>query len=48
MLFGSLKNPCPVENPPSNNLSKFIWQQAHDCGDIHIHDMDFLNMGTLT
>ena len=22
--------------------------QAHDCGDIHIHDMDFLNMGTLT
>ncbi|MCI6737830.1 MAG: anaerobic ribonucleoside triphosphate reductase [Intestinibacter sp.] len=22
--------------------------QAHDNGDIHIHDMDFLNMGTLT
>ena len=22
--------------------------QAHDSGDIHIHDMDFLNMGTLT
>lgn len=22
--------------------------KAHDAGDIHIHDMDFLNMGTLT
>ena len=22
--------------------------KAHDTGDIHIHDMDFLNMGTLT
>ena len=25
-----------------------IHSQAHDSGDIHIHDMDFLNMGTLT
>ena len=22
--------------------------QAHDTGEIHVHDMDFLNMGTLT
>ncbi|WP_042352038.1 anaerobic ribonucleoside triphosphate reductase [Bacillus massiliigorillae] len=30
------------------NILKPEYTHAHDCGDIHIHDMDFLNMGTLT
>lgn len=30
------------------NLLKPEYVNAHDCGEIHIHDMDFLNMGTLT
>ena len=30
------------------NVMNPIHSQAHDTGDVHIHDMDFLNMGTLT
>ena len=30
------------------NVLKPEHAMAHDSGDIHIHDMDFLNMGTLT
>lgn len=30
------------------NILKPDHARAHDSGDIHIHDMDFLNMGTLT
>ena len=30
------------------NMMNPIHSQAHDSGDVHIHDMDFLNMGTLT
>lgn len=29
-------------------MLKPIYSVAHDNGDIHIHDMDFMNMGTLT
>lgn len=31
-----------------SNVLKPEHAQAHEAGDIHIHDMDFLNMGTLT
>ncbi|MFS0784463.1 anaerobic ribonucleoside triphosphate reductase [Bacillus sp. 1P06AnD] len=31
-----------------SNVLKPSHSSAHDEGDIHIHDMDFLNMGTLT
>lgn len=31
-----------------NNVLKPDHALAHDSGDIHIHDMDFMNMGTLT